>query len=1166
MKLRRIFRWGFVLASFLIAVLVGLAAWIYGTESGARFAIARVVGASDGALAVDMIDGRLRDELVLTGIRYRDARVEVDIERLTLRLGLSSIFARMLVIEDLSSTTVVVRWLGTPPAEPAGDGAALRLPGTIRLDRATISGLAVETGDDRLDLERITVSGIVEESEAYVSRLELRALGLFLSTQGAVFWEEGLALDGLVSWEGRFGDELWLGSSEFAGVWPVLEIEQEMLEPFAQTARGQVVVDAMPAADLTVDWPGLGGFALTAEFDPAASELRASVEGEDLTPAALVPAWPGTLAVNAGLVTRFGEAVRIETDNLHATANLGDEAVVLDFAGAFTWPEGFAIDSLAATHGENRLVAAGMAGDVLDLAIGVALDDIAGLAALAARDELAGLGVSRWLPADLSGRATADLALSGSRESPLLAGTVNVTDSAFGGLPLELAAGFSASSSDSPGIRLENFAAALGASTVTAEGTLEDISRPAGGGFDGALDLSVQAELDDLTELAMLAEREDVRALLGRNLPLATLSGSATADLRVEGSVSAPLLTLEVSATEPAYRNVALSEASLNARGTIDADGWDGTLETLRLAESRFGAWTLVEPAPMQVGPTQVEIPESCLMQAASIVCGEYRYGGTDDALRLFADDLDLALLGPFLPENLALAGRLNLDASIEAPRSRPQGRIEARGEDIDIVIGAGGTDRIPMTLESVAIDAELDDPALALNATLEGLAGGRAVLTMSSPDVRADDGPIRAHLDVYWPDLSGLALLSPDVGEVAGQLSVAVDVAGTAGSPIVSGSAVLDEAMFTVPQWGLVVDRIGASAMSPDGETLEFNGRGFIADRELSLTGTTGLDPAAGWPTRLEIRGDRLPVARRPDAQIFASPDLVVDVALPRIDVTGRVLIPEAVIAVEDLPAQAVRVSPDAVVHGQTVVEQSRPLDISADLTIELGDDVRYEAANLDTDLTGTLRLEYRSGFSPEASGNIRMEGDYDAYGQSLVLERGELLFAGPLNNPALDVLAVRRIGARPGVQADIVVGIRLSGTLLAPVPTVYSDPAMSEANALSYLRFGRPLTSSDGTETATIEAMALSLGLQQALPGIQRVGESIGLDELTIATTELDAGSLMAGKYLSPKVYLSYTYGLFNRLGGFLLRYDINDRFSLETRSGDEKSMDFLYSTEKD
>ena len=1166
MKARRIVRWVFLLLGSLLVLLVGMAAWIYGTESGARFAIARVLGASGGTLAVDSIEGRLRDELVLTGIRYRDARVEVDIERLTLRLGLSSLLARMLVIEDLSGTTVVVRWLGTPPAATPDSGGALRLPGTVRLDRATISGLAVETGDDRLDLERITVSGVVEESEAYVSRLELRVLGVFLSLQGDLSWADGLVLDGLVSWEGRFREELWIGSSNFRGAWPVLEIDQEMLEPFAQTARGQVLVDSMPAADLTVDWPGLGEFALIAEFDPQASELRASVDGENLIPAALVPGWPGELAVRAGLVARFGETLRIETEDLHAEASLGDERVVLDFAGAYIWADRLAINRLVAAQGQNRVVAAGTAGEALDLAIGVALDDIAGLAALVAREELASLGVARWLPPFSRGRAAADLALSGSLESPVLAGTLSLEDSVFGGLPLELAAAFSASSPESPGIRLDDFAASLGASRVTAEGSLEEIARAAGDRLDGSIDLAVRAETDDLAELAMLAEREDVRALLGRELPLQTLSGKAAANLRVVGSLSRPELELDLSATEPAWRNVALAEASLGARGTIDANGWSGTLESLRLAESRFGAWTLAAPVPMQVGPERVAIPESCLVQGASSICGEYRYGGSDDALRLFADDLDLALLGPFLPANLALAGRLNFDANIEAPRSLPKGRIQARGEDIDIAIGTSATDRIATTLESVAIDATLDDPALDLNATLEGLAGGRAVLTMSSPNVRAEDGPIDAHLDVYWPDLSGLALLSPDIGEVAGQLSIAIDVDGTAASPVVSGSAALDEAMFTVPQWGLVVDRIGASATSPDGETLRFDGRGFIADSELRLTGTTDLDPAASWPTRLEIRGDRLPVARRPDAQILASPDLVVDVALPRIDVTGQVLIPEATISVEDLPVQAVRVSPDAVVHGQTVVEQSRPLDVSADLTIELGEDVRYEAANLDTDLTGTLRLEYRSGFSPEASGNISMQGDYDAYGQSLVLERGELLFAGPLNNPALDVLAVRRIGARPGVQAEIVVGIRLSGTLTAPIPTVYSDPAMSEANALSYLRFGRPLTSSDGTETATIEAMALSLGLQQALPGIQRVGESIGLDELTIATTELDAGSLMAGKYLSPKVYMSYTYGLFNRLGGFLLRYDINDRFSLETRSGDEKSMDLLYSTEKD
>jgi translocation and assembly module TamB len=56
------------------------------------------------------------------------------------------------------------------------------------------------------------------------------------------------------------------------------------------------------------------------------------------------------------------------------------------------------------------------------------------------------------------------------------------------------------------------------------------------------------------------------------------------------------------------------------------------------------------------------------------------------------------------------------------------------------------------------------------------------------------------------------------------------------------------------------------------------------------------------------------------------------------------------------------------------------------------------------------------------------------------------------------------------------------------------------------------------------------------------------------------------MAGKRLSPRIYIRYTYGLFNRLGGLLMRFNLNDRYSLETRSGDNRSMDLIYTVEKD
>ena len=186
-------------------------------------------------------------------------------------------------------------------------------------------------------------------------------------------------------------------------------------------------------------------------------------------------------------------------------------------------------------------------------------------------------------------------------------------------------------------------------------------------------------------------------------------------------------------------------------------------------------------------------------------------------------------------------------------------------------------------------------------------------------------------------------------------------------------------------------------------------------------------------------------------------------------------------------------------------------------------------------------------------------MLGEYRAYGQSLMLDRGELLFAGPLDNPGLDVRAVRVID-------PITVGVQLAGTVSAPTTQIFSSPAMAEADALSYLILGRPLSASDDAETASLEGAALSMGLRQALPAIQRVGQTIGLDELTVRTTTADTGELMAGKQISPRVYIRYTYGLFNRIGGLLMQLRLTDRFSLETRSGDYRSMDLIYTVERE
>jgi len=432
--------------------------------------------------------------------------------------------------------------------------------------------------------------------------------------------------------------------------------------------------------------------------------------------------------------------------------------------------------------------------------------------------------------------------------------------------------------------------------------------------------------------------------------------------------------------------------------------------------------------------------------------------------------------------------------------------------------------------------------------------------------------------LHAAWNELDFLSLLSPDIGNVSGMVNLDVSVTGTLNAPAVEGRAQLRDGALEVPRWGLTMNDLVADAMSTDLRTVEFTASGLAGEGRADLNGTMLLDAAAGWPTTLTLRGESLEVVRLPDVEIDLSPELTVQVELPEIQVTGTVDVPRAHLSLAELPAQAAAPSADTVVHGLEEAAEYRPLHMQAALQLSLGEDVTYSGGGLTTNITGDMSLQYESGRSAIASGIVNLDGSYETSGQSLSLERGRLFFAGPLDNPGLDVQAVRVIESRAGVattapslqagvQAGTIrVGVELTGTVQAPQTRIFSQPAMSEADALSYLVFGRPLTGTGGAEAASLESAAVSMGLRQALPVIQRAGESVGLDELSVQTTDADAGELMAGKYLSPRLYVRYTYGLFNRIGGLMLHFRLTDRLSLETRSGDEKSMDILYVVEKD
>ncbi|HEY5624184.1 MAG TPA: translocation/assembly module TamB domain-containing protein, partial [Gammaproteobacteria bacterium] len=638
-------------------------------------------------------------------------------------------------------------------------------------------------------------------------------------------------------------------------------------------------------------------------------------------------------------------------------------------------------------------------------------------------------------------------------------------------------------------------------------------------------------------------------------------------DFRVQGlrwgDGFARTLTGRVNGTAEAH-SIAINADSDFGTAEVLADGgwqndrWAGRLRAIELEQQDLGRWTLTEPAAVELGRDRLDLQRGCLELGATTACAAIRLGSAEPRIGIDFQQFDLALLSPWMPSDVSISGLYDGALELLGPWTSPRAIGRLSGDATLITVYEETNDPLLIPIRRVEADAALESGNLTMSGSVLGEDSAEIRFSSNVSGLPSASPSLDISISGLWPDVSALSLLSPDVGTVGGRAVLDLRVEGTLTDPAVQGRIQWLDGMLTVPRWGFIVDNVMATASSDDGENAVVEGTATAGEGTLYVSGLVELDPDRGWPGSLRITGEELQAVRLPDSEVFVTPNLNVLLALPDIQVDGTLDIPRARMQLDRAPEQATLPSPDTIVHGTAEVAPTRPLRVTGDLVVSLGDDVTYAGDGLDAGLGGSLDLHYESGQSAIATGNIDIEGQYQTFGQTLILERSRLFFAGPLDNPDLDVRAVRRTDS-------VTAGVQLTGPLRSPTSRVFSEPAMAEADALSYLIFGRPLSATEAAENATLESAAVTLGLQQALPVVRRIGETLGFDEFNLQTTAADAGELMAGKQLSPRLYVRYTYGLFNRLGGLLMRLELNDRFSLETRSGQYKSMDLIYSTER-
>jgi translocation and assembly module TamB len=148
--------------------------------------------------------------------------------------------------------------------------------------------------------------------------------------------------------------------------------------------------------------------------------------------------------------------------------------------------------------------------------------------------------------------------------------------------------------------------------------------------------------------------------------------------------------------------------------------------------------------------------------------------------------------------------------------------------------------------------------------------------------------------------------------------------------------------------------------------------------------------------------------------------------------------------------------------------------------VAVDLGPDFYFTGAGARARLRGSLVLEANDREPLRASGGIRAsEGRFDAYGQQLEIEQGILTFNGLVQNPGLNIRAMRK---RQAVEA----GVAITGTALKPVVRLISTPDVPDAEKLSWLVLGAAPEQNTGSEAAALMTAAHALlGNQERGPG---------------------------------------------------------------------------------
>ncbi|OAT49379.1 YtfN family protein [Proteus hauseri ATCC 700826] len=664
-----------------------------------------------------------------------------------------------------------------------------------------------------------------------------------------------------------------------------------------------------------------------------------------------------------------------------------------------------------------------------------------------------------------------------------------------------------------------------------------------------------------------------------------TIKGDVTSDKEIGGKLAITArqlrqadliirnLALNASGTEKQHKLTLKVEGEpvsggLTLAGSFDKEKqqWKGTLNNTAF-DTPVGEWRLNKAMALNLlaEKQEVTIGSHCWVNPNAQLCVPKAITvGESGSAAITLTRFDLAMIKPFLPPETSLKGVFTGDATAtwNSKGGLPKASVNLKGQGVALKQNLEGT-ILPIDFDAITLNADINNGKASLQWLISIVGNGDFKGNVHVSDLE-HKRQLSGNVDI---DNLTLDLIKPFLGkgEIAqGSIGAQLRLGGSAQSPLLFGQFGINQ-LKVAGHWIPFDITKGNVDISFNGATSDLGGRIETPEGYLNLTGNADWRKLDEWRAVVAANGNKLRVSLPPMVRIDVNPDLVFEAGPHLLKLDGRIDIPWARIVVQDLPESAVSASSDEVMLNddlQPIAPKETSIPIQSNLAINIGDDVTLDAFGLKARLTGILKVD-QSKQGLGLNGQIDIpKGEFKAYGQDLQVRKGQILFSGPVDQPYLNIEAIRN---PENTANNVIAGVRVTGLADKPKVEIFSEPAFTQQEALSYLLRGEGLDKSGDADSAQMTAMLIGLGVGQSGQLVGRIGETFGVSDLALDTQGVgDNSQVVVSGRITNDLQVKYGVGIFDSLATLTLRYRLMPRLYLQAVSGMNQAIDLLYQFE--